>query len=112
MKTSDLDQQFAQEVDSNSYILRLERNSKDLAQMRNKLNSYLCEPKTYTLFERFETLCSQVERLTHANMEIQLSLKKHKRLMKKQVQRVTEQLSEFQKLEKNVSDYMSGARNC
>lgn len=112
MKTTNPDLPFARETDSNSCILRLERNNQDLFQLRNKLNSYLCEPKTYTLFERVEALRIRLENLMRTNWEIRVSIRKHNHMVTNQVQQVKQQLSEFRELEQSVSEYMMGARNC
>ncbi len=99
-------------LDSNACLLRMERNHRDLAQLSKKLNSYICEPRTYTLFERIEILRNRLERLKDNNSEIMASLKGHKKNLGNQVERIKQQFMEFRELEKCVAEYMAGARNC
>lgn len=102
----------ADKLDNNACMLRMERNHRDLAQLSKKLNSYICEPRTYSLFERIEILRNRLERLKDSNSEIMTSLKGHKKSLGNQVERIKQQFLEFRELEKSVAEYMAGARNC
>ncbi|MEL6918130.1 MAG: hypothetical protein AAFO99_10425 [Bacteroidota bacterium] len=99
-------------LDNNAYILRMERNNRDLVQLGKKLNSYVCEPKTYGLFERIELLRNKLEKLKDTNYEIMVSLRGHKKILDDQLNRIKQQFLEFKELEKSVTEYMAGARSC
>jgi len=97
----------SKENDKNTLLLRLERNQKDLLQLRAKLSSYLCEPKTYSLFERIEALRSSMDNLSNTNNEIIHALKEHKKTVGDYVDRAKNQLSEFKRLNAGVEDYFA-----
>jgi len=112
METTLPDRNTVKNLDNNACILRMERNNRDLVQLGKKLNSYICEPKTYGLFERIELLRSKLEKLKDANSEIMISLRSHRQLLDNQMERIKRQFTEFKELEKLVSEYMAGARSC
>ena len=105
--TKDYRVRRGKETDKNALLLRLERNQKDLMQLRTKLSSYRCEPKTYSLFERIETLRRSMDTLSDANSEIIQALKEHKRTVGDYVDRAKNQLSEFKRLNAGVEDYFT-----
>lgn len=100
------------EVEKSALVIRLERNQNDLHQLKNKLNSYICEPRTYTLFERIETLKNGLENLSDSNIQIIRSLKNHKKSVETYVDSAKEQLAKFNQLQQGVEDYVASARNC
>ena len=87
-------------------VSRLERNLKDIHQLRSKLNCYSCEPQTYSLFERIESLKFGLEALIRADQEIIDALKKRKKSAKKYIERIKHQYSEFNKLKQGVEEYI------
>lgn len=91
---------------NSTLVIRLERNLKDVHQLRSKLNSYNCEPQTYSLFERIEALKNGLETLSRNDQEIISALKEHKKSAKDFVERVKQQYSEFNKLQQGVEEYM------
>ncbi|MEP3210072.1 MAG: hypothetical protein ABJN95_12815 [Maribacter sp.] len=100
------------EVEKGALVMRLERNQKDLRQLKSKLNSYICEPRTYSLFERIESLRSGLETLNDANTQIIRSLKSRKKSVEAYVESAREQLVKFNQLQQSVEDYVASARNC
>ena len=94
------------ELNKNTLVTRLERNLKDVHQLRNKLNSYSCEPQTYSLFERIEALKIGLENLIRTDQEIITALKERKKSAKEYVERVKQLYSEFNKLQQGVEEYM------
>jgi len=100
------------EVEKSVLVMRLERNQNDLRQLRNKLNSYICEPKTHCLFERIESLRNGLEMLSSSNTQIMNSLKSHKKSVETYVNSTKEQLKKFSQLQQGVEDYIASARNC
>lgn len=98
-------------LEKNTLVLKLERSQQDVGQLRNKLNSYVCEPKTYSLFERVEALKNGLDTLSHTNREIILSIREHKRNMGDYVDRVRQQFSAFNELQRDVEEYMRGLRS-
>ncbi len=99
------------EFGETSLVTRLERNQNDLLKMKSTLSSYTCEPRTPSLFERYESLKHKLENLSNTNGEIIQSLKVHKKSVSKYVERAKEQFKECYQLQKGVEDYVTGARN-
>lgn len=97
------------ESDKNALVLRLERNEKDLIQLRTTLNSYRCEPRTFSFFERIETLKSGMDSLSKTNKEIISALREHKKTVDDYVERSKQQFLEFQRLHDGVEEYLT---NC
>ncbi len=99
------------ELNKSSLVMRLERNQNDLLKMKHALSSYICEPRTPSLFERCESLKYKLEDLSSTNGEILQSLKGHKQSVSNYVERAKQQFQEFYLLRKGVEDYVAGARN-
>lgn len=88
-----------------NYIVKLERYSKDLAQLDSKLNSYMCEPKTYELFERKNSLKKRMDRLRRSNQELIKNLKEKKGMVSAQIEQIKELYSDFINLQTELRDY-------
>jgi cell fate (sporulation/competence/biofilm development) regulator YlbF (YheA/YmcA/DUF963 family) len=99
------------EVNESSLVMRLERNQHDLLKMKSALTSYICEPRTPSLFERCESLKTKLESLSTNNSEIIQSLKGHKKSVSNYVESAKQQFQEFYLLQQGVDDYVAGARN-
>ncbi len=99
------------ELNNTTLVTRLERNLKDVHQLRSKLNSYSCEPQTYSLFERIESLKNGLENLIRSDQEIITALKERKKSAKEYVERAKQQYSEFNKLQQGVEEYMGLTRS-
>lgn len=95
-----------------SIVAKLERNEKDVHQLRSKLNSYACEPCTYMLFERIEVLKSGLDSLSSTNREIIASMKGHRKTLDEYVAKKAKlQFSKFKTLRDEVEDYMKMSAN-
>ena len=99
-------------LDKSALVMRLERNQNDLRQLRSALNSYTCEPRTQSLFERLESLRHALEDLTATNSEIIQALKAPKKSIGNSLERAMQQFTEFSILQKGVEEYVTGTRNC
>jgi chromosome segregation ATPase len=99
-------------IEQNGLVLRLERNQREVGQLKNKLNSYVCEPKTYSFYERIENLKNRLENLSSANNEILRTLKERRKSVEDYVESVRKQLNEFHELQQGVADYVRGVRSC
>ncbi|MEO1010032.1 MAG: hypothetical protein AAFX53_01925 [Bacteroidota bacterium] len=97
-------------LEKSTLVLKLERNQKDVGQLRNQLNSYICEPRTYTLFERMETLKRGLDTLSNSNLQMILTLKERKKNINDYMDNVRHQIAEFKKLQRGVEEYMKGLR--
>ncbi|MGI9552769.1 MAG: hypothetical protein ACR2MT_16310 [Aurantibacter sp.] len=86
-------------------LLRLQRTNKDIAQLSSKLNSYTCEPCTYSLYEQVQSLKQRMENLRESNNEIISSVKQHKQTFDDITDVVKKQLRDFNDLRKGVFDY-------
>ncbi|MCJ7466118.1 MAG: hypothetical protein MUO53_05420 [Maribacter sp.] len=60
----------------------------EVRQLKNKLNSYVCEPKTYSLYERIESLKHRLENLSNANSEMLRTLKEKRKSVEEYVDSV------------------------
>lgn len=99
------------EVEKSALVMRLERNQKDLLQLKSKLNSYTCEPRTYLLHERIEKLRQGLENLRTKNSEVMVALIGSKETVEGFVERTTKLLTEFNQLQQGIEEYVVGARN-
>ena len=68
--------------DTTPIILRLERNNTELLSLKDKLSSYVCEPKTLNLFERMESLKAKLEKMRKANLETNKSVKRTQKIFR------------------------------
>jgi chromosome segregation ATPase len=100
------------EAERNTLTLKLERHQNDLSQLRRKLSSYICEPTTYSLFERLESLKNALEKLRHDNAEIITNVQGHRRNMEDYILRIKHQFVQFNLLQQGVDEYIEGARHC
>ncbi len=97
-------------TDSNTAMLRLERNNQNLSFLREKLSSYVCEPRTLKLFERKEMLKDRLEGMCSSNQELINSLKKRTMLFTDPMEIIREQRQALLELEQNVLDYIGLAK--
>ncbi|HEA23402.1 hypothetical protein LCGC14_2422230 [marine sediment metagenome] len=99
------------EIDRNALVIRLERNQKDLLQLKSQLNSYRCEPKTHMLFEYIENLKNGMERLRISNLEIIGGLRQQRKAISDLIERAKLQLLKFNQLKEGVADYLARCMN-
>ena len=98
------------DTSENALIQKLERSNKALQQLRKKLSSYICEPKTPKLYEQIEFLKLRLENLRNANTELMAALKNHGKGMEGHTERIKKQLKDFQDLQQSVLEYIGRAR--
>lgn len=98
------------EPNANALIHRLERNLQDVGQLRNYLNSYSCEPQTYTDFKRIESLRNRLDTLSKVNRSIISSIRENQQPVHSYYKKVQEQFLEFNALKRGVEAYMEVAR--
>ncbi|TDQ31357.1 hypothetical protein [Zeaxanthinibacter enoshimensis] len=91
-------------------IHRLERTNQELRGLSDTLRSYVCEPKTYTLFERFESLKRRLDNLRSGNQELIAAMKGQKQALGDQVEQFRNRIKEFQELERSVLEYIGMAK--
>jgi hypothetical protein len=91
-------------------IQRLERNNKELNHLLGIMKSNTCEPKTPSLFERYEQLKALLERLHNRNIEVIQSLRGRKKCLEEQLEGYLSQISEYHELEKKVLEYIGMAK--
>lgn len=97
-------------LNNRTYLIKLERYSKELDQLDVKLNSYTCEPKTEDLFEQKSLLKQQMHRLKKTNQEILETAKERKVLLENQMDRIKIQLDEFMSLQSDFNAYYSSSQ--
>ena len=95
---------------SNNALLRLERNNRSLLSLEEKLKSYVCEPKTRSLYNRMESLKQSLSKLKNSNLEIIKALKDHTLFFEDAKERIREQLENYKSLELKVLEYIGMAK--
>lgn len=96
--------------DSNSSLVRLERNKLALISLEEQLKSYVCEPKTQRLFERMENLKHNLKSLKNSNQEMINALKNHTLFSEDVKDRIRKQLDTYKSLELKVLEYIGMAK--
>lgn len=96
--------------DHNSILLRLERNNRNLTYLKEKLSSYIYEPKTLNLFEQKEYLKDKLDGLRTKNQELMNAFKKRQILFEDPVEHIREQRRALRELENNVLEYIGRAK--
>ncbi|RTE52034.1 hypothetical protein EHW67_17705 [Arenibacter aquaticus] len=91
-------------------ILKLERTNNDLSYLEKKMTSYVCEPNTYTLFIKSESLRQTLRSLKHANAELIKALKREKDLKIDLFEKTMDQIRSYMELQKSVEEYSSMLR--
>src|SRR5690606_8623145 len=91
-------------------ILRLERNNKDLMQLKDKLSSYMLEPRTYSLFQQIEYLRNRMEYLKNTNQEILYALKEPRKSFADIMDSIKQQFREFYELQQGIDEYINITR--
>ncbi|MBT8180067.1 MAG: hypothetical protein KJO53_00620 [Eudoraea sp.] len=95
---------------SNNALLRLERNNRSLLSLEEKLKSYVCEPKTRSLYEKMESLKNGLANLKSSNLEIITALKDHTLFFEDAKESIREQLEKYKALELKVLEYIGMAK--
>lgn len=95
---------------STNALLRLERNNQSLLSLEEKLKSYVCEPKTRSLYNRMESLKQSLANLKNSNLEIIKALKDHSLVFENAKERIREQLENYKSLELKVLEYIGMAK--
>ncbi len=112
MKTASLrNHHLAKEANRDNCIIKLERNNKELKQLKAKLSSYVLEPRTYSLFQQIEYLKSRMEYLKNTNQEILASLREPRKSFTDLMDSIKQQFKEFTELQQGVDDYIHIARS-
>jgi len=79
----------------------LERKRKSVEQLQRKLESYLCEPQTYSCFEKREFLKSALKRVATKTDVLLAALKIH------DIDQVEQEFEEFEELNLEVMKYLT-----
>ncbi len=112
MKTTALqNHHLAKEANRDSCILRLERNNKDLTQLKSKLSSYMLEPRTYSLFQQIENLRNRMDYLKRTNQEILSTLREPRKSFADMMDSIKQQLREFTELQEGIDEYIHITRS-
>ncbi|WP_291869547.1 hypothetical protein [Maribacter sp.] len=91
-------------------LMRLERSYKNILELKTRLNSYSCEPRTYNLFEQLEDLKLSIELIAISHIKLMTALKSPAHFVEVQLQQVKEQIKDALILENRVSDYICLAK--
>ncbi|ASO07742.1 hypothetical protein GQ41_1052 [Arenibacter algicola] len=91
-------------------ILKLERTNNDLCQLERKMTSYVCEPNTYNLFIKSETLRQTLQSLKNTNAELIKALKREKDLKIDLFEKTMAQIRSYLEIQKSVEEYSNMLR--
>jgi len=91
-------------------IQHLERNNRELLHLGDKLHSYICEPKTYLLFENSENLKGRLMDLQRANQGLMDEIKEINKPGERHMERCQKQFEAYLELEQEVIEYIELAR--
>lgn len=97
-------------TDSNTVVLRLERINKNVVSLRTKLNSYMCEPKTLSLYQRLESLKQLLEDMRASNLELIKNFQNKALLADQGKASVKQQFESYKNLELKVLEYIGMAK--
>ncbi len=97
-------------INSNSIIHRLERINKNLVSLRTKLNSYICEPKTLSLYQKMESLKKHLDDMHGNNIELISNLRSKSLLLKEGKVKVKQQFEAYKNIEVRVMEYIGMAK--
>lgn len=111
METKSSNRSSSFEKNTNNCIVLLERNNQDLLQLKNQLSCYTCEPKTYTMFEQYTTLKERLDYLFAYNLDAIAALQRGRKMVKNNLEIITQQIKEFNELKRGVMTYRSNVRS-
>lgn len=94
------------------YKIKLLRNNIDLGALKEKLNSYICEPRTYSLYERFYVLNNKLNSLIKRNTLSVVNLDKSEFIATEDLDKIKNQILEYSTLQKDICSYMREASHC
>ena len=110
MSTIDPVPRTPRHTSGNSSLLRLERINKNLLSLKTKLGSYMCEPKTLSLYQRMDALKSLLENMLSNNHELIRSLRNRQILPDDSRKLVQKQFESYKSLELKVLEYIGMAK--
>ena len=80
-------------------------------QLKDKLSSYMLEPRTYSLFQQIEYLKSRMEYLKNTNQEILYALREPRKSFADIMESIKQQFREFYELQQGIDEYITIARS-
>lgn len=89
----------------NGYQSKLDRSYRNLLQYKSRLESYLYEPTTRTLYETKEYLCHKIEQLVINHMEIMNRIRNASGFFEPDMTLVHTQLEESSRVKEDVEMY-------
>ncbi|MGB5236067.1 MAG: hypothetical protein WBM43_00700 [Flavobacteriaceae bacterium] len=110
MTTKDFKPITTRSANSNNIIHGLERMNKNLLSLRTKLNSYICEPKTLSLYQKMESLKKHLDDMLGNNNELIGNLRSKSVLIKEGKVMVRQQFEAYKNLEIKVMEYIGMAK--
>ena len=108
MTTTDPVHKTPRHFNSNTAILQLERINKNLLSLKTKLSSYMCEPKTLSLYQRMQSLRTNLEQLLADNLDLKMRLRNT--IGDDGKSKVQDQFESYKKLELKVLEYIGMAK--
>lgn len=93
------------DISKSECILKLQRNTLDLQQLETKMASYVCEPNTYELFNKCQSILHNLRKLKQRNQELIQTIQKRKQLQIEEWESTIRQVRDFIDLSQSADDY-------
>ena len=110
MTTTDYILKTPRSSNVNTAILRLERINKNLHSLRTKLSSYMCEPKTLSLYQRMESIKRHLDDMRSNNIELIANFQNSTLKSDQGRELVEQQFESYKNLEIKVLEYIGMAK--
>lgn len=94
-------------IDKKACFLWMDRSYKGLQSIKQKLDSYLFEPTTYSQYEEKEQITAKMEAVEEGHLELLTLLKSGKNILKDHLTKVRYQLKEAKTLEESINRYIT-----
>lgn len=91
-------------------VVELQRKRLAVEQLQRKLESYLCVPQTYNLFEKKAVLKTELDRVASNTEELLSTLKTNDITIRNYIDDVERQFEEFNELHQEIQEYVKAAR--
>ncbi|WP_157491563.1 hypothetical protein [Maribacter thermophilus] len=93
-------------IDKKACFVWIDRSYKGLQSIKQKLDSYLFEPTTYSQYEEKEQITAKMEAVEEGHLELLTLLKSGKNILKDHLTKVRHQLKEAKRLEESINRYI------
>tara|TARA_R110002049_G_scaffold16732_2_gene66231 strand:+ start:326 stop:664 length:339 start_codon:yes stop_codon:yes gene_type:complete len=93
------------DISKSECMLKLQRNTLDLQQLETKMASYVCEPNTYELFNKCQSILHNLRKLKKKNQELIQTVQLRKQLQITELESTIRQVRDFVDLSQSAHEY-------